>query len=121
MQSPDKHRQAIAELVAAAEARRTYCASLTSASIDADRKMEVVAKVCVGCWGVWGGVLGGEEGGGGASPAPIGGSVLRPHDARKGPGGHGPQGDAAHAARGQVGKRGERWTRGVGRSVQEGQ
>lgn len=45
MQSPDKHRQAIAELAAAAEAQRTYYAQLGSAAIDNDRKLEMIGKV----------------------------------------------------------------------------
>ena len=45
VQSPDKHRQAIAELAAAAEAQRTYYAQLGSAAIDNDRKLEMIGKV----------------------------------------------------------------------------
>ncbi|GFH20208.1 DHR10 domain-containing protein [Haematococcus lacustris] len=44
VQSPDKHRQAIAELAIAAEAKRTYCAHLSSQSIANDRKLEMVVK-----------------------------------------------------------------------------
>ena len=52
-QSPDKHRQAIAELVSVADSKRTYCAQLSSQLMDNDRKLEMVVKVG-GC---------GEEGG----------------------------------------------------------
>ena len=44
-QSPDKHRQAIAELAAATEAQRTYYAQLGSTAIDNDRKLEMIGKV----------------------------------------------------------------------------
>ncbi|KAG2444243.1 hypothetical protein HXX76_001000 [Chlamydomonas incerta] len=44
VQSPDKHRLAIADLVAATEQQRTYYAALCSASNDHDRKLEVMAK-----------------------------------------------------------------------------
>ena len=46
VQSPDKHRQAIAELAAAAEAQRTYYAQLGNTAIENDRKLEMVGKVC---------------------------------------------------------------------------
>ncbi|PNW87955.1 hypothetical protein CHLRE_01g008450v5 [Chlamydomonas reinhardtii] len=44
VQSPDKHRLAIADLVSATEQQRTYYAALCSASNDHDRKLEVMAK-----------------------------------------------------------------------------
>ena len=46
LQSPDKHRSAIAELAQAAETRRGQCAALGSQAIDNDRKLEMVVKVC---------------------------------------------------------------------------
>jgi len=48
VQSPDKHRQAIADLATAAEAQRTYYAQLGSTAIENDRKLEMVGKVCAG-------------------------------------------------------------------------
>lgn len=45
VQSPDKQRQAIAELATAADAKRTYCAQLQSRSIEHDKRMEMVVKV----------------------------------------------------------------------------
>eukprot|EP00983_Pelagomonas_calceolata_P131545 1161785-Pelagomonas_calceolata.AAC.12 len=44
-QSPEKHRQAIAELAAVGDAKRTYCAQLSSQLMDNDRKLEMVVKV----------------------------------------------------------------------------
>ena len=45
MQSPEKHRQAIAELAAVGDSKRTYCAQLSSQLMDNDRKLEMVVKV----------------------------------------------------------------------------
>ncbi|KAF5831089.1 Nuf2 family-domain-containing protein [Dunaliella salina] len=45
VQSPEKHRQAIAELAAVGDAKRTYCAQLSSQLMDNDRKLEMVVKV----------------------------------------------------------------------------
>jgi hypothetical protein len=42
VQSPDKHRQAISELAAAAESSRGYYAQLSSTAIENDRKLEMV-------------------------------------------------------------------------------
>ncbi|PNH12206.1 putative kinetochore protein NUF2 [Tetrabaena socialis] len=44
VQSPEKHRLAIADLIGAAESKRTYYAALCSASNDHDRKLEFMAK-----------------------------------------------------------------------------
>ncbi|KAG2430364.1 hypothetical protein HYH02_013726 [Chlamydomonas schloesseri] len=44
VQSPDKHRLAIADLAAATEQQRTYYAALCSACNGHDRKLEVMAK-----------------------------------------------------------------------------
>lgn len=44
VQSPEKHRMAIADLAAATDSQRTYYAALCSASNDHDRKLDMVAK-----------------------------------------------------------------------------
>lgn len=47
VQSPERHRLAIAELATAADAKRTYYASLNSTSIDNQRKLETIQKARV--------------------------------------------------------------------------
>lgn len=48
-QSPEKHRQAIVEIVGEAEKRRAYLAQMASTRRENDRKVEGIAKV-TGCW-----------------------------------------------------------------------
>lgn len=50
VQSPEKHRLAIAELSITADSKRLYYAQLNSTAIENDRKLEMIVKVGADLW-----------------------------------------------------------------------